>query len=199
MRGRTANMTATEMTLIEDAALTLAIAGGNKQLCEELSQKTTPPTIRLEELPAHGLPNPALALMCPDQLNENLELVDKCFPRGPTSRTRRLICAVDATYLLRSICQFSRQGKAGLVGAPWNPEDESLAFMDIGKSSRGIERASVMMEFLVWNPCGVKKESFSIASMPMSLQAPRQDPKQTLTHAGNWEACPFMSVLTDFL
>ena len=186
MTGRACKMSETEVALLENAALTLAVAGGNKLLCEQLMQKVTPPKIRLEELAGHGLPNPALALMYPDQLCSNLELVDNCYPRKPTSKSRRLVCAVDATYLLKSLVQFSRDGQAGLVGAAWSMHNEANGFLELEQVGKCKDKAPLMLEFLLWNPCSVKKETFSVAAMPVSLKACPSTSCKTLSQAGNW-------------
>lgn len=188
LRGRVSVANETERRLLADAALSLAVAGGNRMLCEQLGQKVTPPRVRLEELPSLGLPNPALALMYPDQINENLKAIDARFPRAENTRARRLICGIDATYLLKTISQFSIKGQAGLVGGPWSPEDQSQAFISLSSVSASCQKAPLMMEFLCWNPCSIRNDTYSVAAMPMSLQAPRRETKSTLTHAGNWEA-----------
>ena len=188
MRGRNRGCTETERRLLQDAALTLAVLGGNTGICSELGQKVTKPRIRMDELPSLGLPNPALSIMFPQQLEENFVLVDQLFPRRETSRSRRLMMGVDATYLLRSANQFQMNGKVGLVGGAWRPSDESKAFIDLSASSKSLEKAPTMQEFLLWDPCSFRKETFSVAAMPMSLSASVLKEKDTKVHAGNWEA-----------
>ena len=61
-------------------------------------------------------------------------------------------------------------------------------------SNEGIERAAVMMEFLTWDPCAYKQETFSVSAMPMSLSAPKTSEKETQTHAGNREAWHVLSI-----
>lgn len=188
MRGRRRACTATEKRLLEDAALTLSILGGNSGICAQLGQKVTKPRIQMDELPSFGLPNPALSIMFPEQLEENFILVDQLFSRRETSRSRRLMMAVDATYLLRSANQFQMNGKIGLVGGSWASSDESQAFLDLSAATKSLEKAPVMQEFLLWDPCSYRKETYSIAAMPMSLSAPVQKETETKHHAGNWEA-----------
>ena len=187
-RGRPASSCSdTGLRLVEDAAMNLAIAGGNRQLCEQLGQKVTPPRIRLEDLESHSLPNPALALMKvnEEQLEQNFTLVDAKFPRSDKMPARRLLCAVDCTYLLRSLCQVKMKDEAGLVGAPWRPSDETKAFLPLSEGGRKSEKACVMLECVTWDPCSPhNKETYSVAAMPMALSAPAME-NQPLTHSGN--------------
>lgn len=187
-RGRSKTTSDVEVQLLESAALSLAIVGGNKQLCQELGQRMTPPKIDMDSLPSWGLPNPALSLLHEDQLEENCRMVDQQYTRTEIQKSRRLIMAMDATYLLPSVAQHVRQGRVGLVGAAWSPLDETQAFCDLAVNSKSLEKAATMMEFLLWDPLDSKHECYSIASSPMSLAAPRME-KQTQVHAGNWEPC----------
>lgn len=68
LRGRPASQSQTQRDLLQDAALQLAIAGQNKLLARELCQKLTPPRVKLDDLAAMSLPNPALSLMNRSQL-----------------------------------------------------------------------------------------------------------------------------------
>lgn len=186
--GRVGNLSETEHRLLNNAAMTLAIAGGNRLLCEQLGQKATPPRVRPSELPEKGLPDPVLSLMDSEKLAMNFDIIDACYDRSETARSRRLICAVDATYLLKSLSQYCLKGKAGLVGGPWSAQDETRAFLEITKGNRSAEKAPLMLEFLLWHPCATHRDALSAGSMPISLAAPRQDASQTLLHAGNFDA-----------
>lgn len=199
VQGRQPSMSETVRTLLNDAALNLAVVGGNKLLAAELGQKVTPPKIRPSEMPNKHLPNPMLALMFPDQLQENLNIVDGWFPRTESCRSRRLICAIDATYLLRGFSQMKIGDQVGLIGGPWRPDDPAQAFIDLAKASKTDPKAPVMQEFLCWHPGSVRKECFSIASMPMSLAAPKSSEKETLTRAGNFDTWPYLIDLGGFL
>ena len=183
-----------EVKLLADAALSLSILSGNQTLAKELGQKVTKITVKLEELAEHGLPNPALSLMFPSQLEQNFILVDQQFPRDDKMPARRLILAMDGTYLQKSLVQCPINQKVGLVGGCWSSQDDSSAFLDIGVPMKGIERAAVMMEFLTWDPCAYKQETFSVSAMPMSLSAPKTSEKETQTHAGNREAWHVLSI-----
>ena len=177
----------TRHRLVQDAAMSLAVLGGNKTLCVELGQAITPPRVRVDMLPERGLPNPALSLMSSEQLEENMTLVDQHFPRSPEMKSRRLIVAMDATYLTKSLSQMSLKGKVGLVGACWSPQDESQALLPLNSVSKCANKAPVIMEMIAWDPCAKHLQTFSIASMPMGLAAPQQDGTSTLTHLKNLE------------
>ena len=190
MRGRAAASTDAKSTLLQNAALTLAIAGGNKHLAVELGQKMTPTKVKLEELERLGLPNPAMALLdCNiEQFRTNLKLVDQRHGRDEKMSPRRLILGFDATYLLRTVSQFRMNNEVGLIGGPWSPGQEELCFVNIESMRKDMERAPVMYEFLAWDPCGKHRGALSIASMPMNLKAPKSSSAKTQTHAANWES-----------
>ena len=187
-RGRAPKRSETESSLIADAAITLAVAGGNKLLLKELGQNQTCPRINAEDLPSWSLPNPCLALMHQDQLRQNIELVDQQFPRAPSTPTQRLICAMDGTYLQKALQQMKFRGVAGLVGGPWSPHDESLGFIPLDKVPDSAPYAHCMVQFLVFDPAAEHRKSFPIASMPMGL-APPVPEGCTKSHAGNIDTC----------
>ena len=179
--------TTKEQELLSDAALSLAIAGGSRQLCIELNQKLTRVRVKMEQLHSFGLPDPSLSLMFQPQLEKNFTLIDQQAPRDETTKARRFILAFDGTYLMKTFAQCPINGEVGLVGGCWSPQDESKAFLDLGHGTKDVEKAAVMMEFLMWDPCALKKRTFSAAAMPMSLAAPKSDESENQTKAGNWE------------
>lgn len=188
-RGRYKECSQTEEQLIQDAALQLAISGSNKHLCAKLLQNAKLPRIAVDKLHELSLPNPMLALMNPTRLEENARLIDQAFYRGPTMPSRRLICAMDATYLAKGLQQMQDDGVPGLVGGPWSPIDSSSAFIPLSSTldCKTCPRASVMQEFLLWCPNSQHRKTMSIASMPMCLAASQQD-NESQTHAGNRDA-----------
>lgn len=194
MRGRRKETSTAEMNLLEDAALSFSLAGGNKVLAQQLGQRAKPSSFLLESMRSRGLPNPGLALMHPEQLEQNFELVDHLFPRGPDAKVRRLMMAVDATYLLRQLAQCTVQGHAGLVGGCWSTINDEDAFIKVKEAGRKVEKAPQILEFAVWGPCSYRKETYSVCSMPLSLSAPKNG-TETQTHAGNWEPCLFSSFM----
>lgn len=180
----------TEEMLIRDAALTLSMHGGNQRLCQALGQCSTPPTIQLDSLTALGLPNPALALCSKEFLAENLRLIDLQFASQPGAPERRLICAIDGTYLLRTYSQIRLRGEDGLVGGPWSPtdfQDDTPAFIKFDALDRKKgEKAPMMLQSLVWDPNSKRRKVLPLAAMPMRL-GPQKNPSQTLTRSGQWE------------
>lgn len=187
-RGRAPQMSECATNLIQDAALTLAIAGGNKMLMRELGQNQTAPRILTEDLPSWSLPNPCLALMSNfrDRLLENLDLVDKQFPRAPSAPTQRLVVAMDATYLQKAVQQMMVRDVPGLVGAPWSPNDETFGFIPLNRVPDETPYAACIVDFLAFDPCARHRRDFSIASMPMGL-APTLSENMSKTHAGNMD------------
>ena len=186
---RAATELPTERALIEEAALTLALTGGHKFLHQELGQRVKPIKIKVCDLPSMSLPNPALALMTKyaEQLTENVELLDQLFHRTERVKKRRLLMAVDCTYLERSVQQMELHNQVGLVGGGWNVDNETAAFASLEVDELP-KKAPQMMEFLCWDPCypGVR-ETYSLASMPVHLQAPQESQGMTESHAGNFE------------
>ena len=181
-RGRLqAKVTEAERSLVADAALTLCMsAGSSKGLAVELGQNACPPRYFLDDLLEHSLPCPALALLTDrkDQLQENLDIIDQRFPRTEGMTSRRLLCALDHTYLQKAIQQVKLGGKRGFVGGVWYPDDESRAFMDLEhlpEDTALTKQAGLMLECLTWDPAAPKKHVFSLASMPMSLEPLRKD------------------------
>ena len=187
-RGRTAHAGAKELSLVEEAAMTLAICGSNRPLCAQLGMNATPIRIKVDDLPARGLPNPALAITNQQWMEENLNLADLLYPRGPEMKPRRLMVAMDATYLLKGLQQVNMRGQIGLIGGPWRPEDASQALLEIGSGVRRTPKAPQIMEFLAWDPMAKHSNPVSLTSMPMALKVPKRSENGTLTHAGNWEA-----------
>ena len=188
-RGRSKSVTETESMLLADTALSLSALCANKNLCMELGQKVRGPKINFEDLPQHGIPNPCLSLLSDSvsQLDENFTLLDQAYSRRETTPARRMILAVDATYLSKSQTQHRKGGEVGLVGGCWAPSDESEAFIPLKEVKLGTHtKAPLMMECLVWNPNSFTTQAYSVASMPMGLAA-RQAEGETKTHKGNWE------------
>lgn len=179
-----------ERTLVADAALTLCLAsGGNQHLATKLGQSASPPRFFLDDLVGRSLPCPALALLDPEYLMLNCELVDQRFSRSGGEPVRRLMVALDHTYLQRSLQQIQLRGKRGLVGAAWWPGDASRAFLDMECLPQDVFKsikAPLMLEILSWGPNSTsRKETFSLASMPTSLTPKNEEEK----NRGNYEPC----------
>lgn len=187
LRGRKPGSSETETCLVQEAAVTFAVAGGNKELASKLGQSLHAGRVDLDALHSKGLPNPMLSLMDAQQMERNLELIDQKFPRSADAPARRLILAIDHTYLIRTLVQEKWKGVAGLVGSPWTPFKEHDAFMDLRALPEGAtrkEKASMMLCCLLWNPCSVNRETYSLASMPMSLSRCK-NPDETQIYSGN--------------
>ena len=200
-RGRLPSCSQTEHDLISNAAFTFALAGGNQTLALELGQNLTPPKLRLEDLEGMGLPNPFLALRDPTRLQSNFDLIDKVHERLPHQHPRRLICAIDCTYLQRSFCQVKCDGVPGLIGAPWRvgeaSEDRSfMALTKIPPDGLQTPKAGLILEALVWDPMAKHQLCLSAGSVPMSLKAETEE-KAKRNH-GKFETCPNNWVLHGF-
>lgn len=198
-RGRSSRCNDTETRLIQEAALSLAVAGGNRQLATSLGQNTTLPRIHCDDLVAMSLPNPCLAIMSRSHMEENIQLAEQLFLRSPNSPVRRLIMGIDHTYLQRMIVQGRIRGKPGLIGGPWGPDDQSLAFLpfdSLAPDALKTKPAGMMLEALVWDPYQDLKQTISVASVPMSLQRVKPD-NTTLVKQGNME--PRLCILPPIL
>lgn len=189
LRGKPQSCSSTKNSLLQEATLSLAMCGGNKLLAQSLAQKLSPPTIRLDELDQHSLPCPALALLRGHeaQLERNMILVDQRWPRTEDMSSRRCVLGLDATYLLKYCSQLKFFEKVGVIGGCWSASDETEAFVPAAEADpRSMLKAPVIYEFVVWNPCEASpSSSYSVASMPMALKAPKHDSGETLVHAGN--------------
>eukprot|EP00435_Cladocopium_sp_Y103_P017067 s1083_g4.t1 len=178
--GRGKAQTETERSLARDSAITLSMLSGNKQLAQKLGQSQKGVKVGVEDLEAHGFPNPMLALMCQEQLESNVELCDQLFPRGPDAPVRRLVLAFDHTYLLKTLCQATWKSEAGLVGGCWSPFEPDGGFMPLASlpaDSVKKPKANLMLECLCWDPAARKQFTCSLASMPMRLRAANADPQ----------------------
>ena len=183
-RGRAPRQSEGQQALIQDAALTLAIQGGSRQLCRTLGQNVTQPSVHPEDLVGFSLPNPCLALAYPEQLKQNMELIDLRYPRTPSAAVQRCVCAFDATYLMKAMSQMKVRGVAGLVGSCWSPQTGDAGFIPLDNIPETIPHAPVVMEFLCWDPSAISRAPLSAAEMPMALAAPKNE-TQSSTHTGN--------------
>eukprot|EP00435_Cladocopium_sp_Y103_P047265 s578_g13.t2 len=178
--------------LVSEAALQLSILGNNPQLAKMLGQNARPPPILMEHLEEAGLPNPMLALLSQEQMERNFECLDQQFARKEGQPARRLMMAIDCTYLSRSLVQAKHGGKPGLIGGPWCPSEPAKCFIPLDDvppgALKGAAKASVMLECLCWSPCAKYGKTYSVAAMPMTL-TPVSDHE---THKGNWETMPIV-------
>ncbi len=175
-RGRNRSVSATEQCLARDSAITLSVLCGNRDLAQQLGQNAKPCPIILDDLEGRSLPNPMLALhsKAKEQLSKNMMLIDSLFPREHGMSPRRLICAIDHTYLVKAMSQSVWQQTAGLVGGFWSPMDEESAFMplqDLPPQATKRPKANQMLECLVWDPNSKHRRCYSCAEMPMKLKA----------------------------
>ena len=187
--GRHKNCNDAETKLVEDAALAMAILGHNTSLCKALGQKVRPPKYHWDDLPKHSLPNPCLALMTSrsEQLEENVQLASQWFALSPGQATRRCILAIDHTYLQARFVQGTVGGVPGLLGGAWSPTAEDLAFRpfeSMDGSALKAPKANLMLECLIWDPCADRRQSLSLASMPMKLGKQNKG-SRSLTKEGN--------------
>lgn len=201
LRGRPSQKNETENRLLEEACLSFALAGGNSGLAKQLGQKTSSPKIDCDSLLALSLPNPMLSLSNPAHISENSQIVDRLFPRLADGPVRRLIMAVDHTYLQKGLIQSKLRGVRGLVGGAWSPESPETAFLPFDNIQPGdttnTPKASMMLECLVWDPCTIKRGSFSLASAPMTLKRKKEETDMTLVKQGNLEMMKILGVLLE--
>lgn len=178
MVGRPMGSTALEHQLMSDAAFEFALAGKNKELAMKLGQSLRPKSLCTDELPRHSLPNPTLSLADnrSEILRENLQTINRLFSLAAGQQERRLILAIDHTYLTRHVAQAKVGGVAGLVGPAWSPcggeDDGFLPFAQMTREAARTAAAPLMLECLCWNPAeSSKNRVFSMCSQPMALKA----------------------------
>ena len=90
MRGRRSSESAFEKALIADAGLTLAIHGSNYALAKSFGLAASALKIDVDDLHKHSLPNPCLAAMWPNVLEQNFALCDQRFVRQTGAPKRAL-------------------------------------------------------------------------------------------------------------
>ena len=125
-----------------------------------------------------------------EQLISNVDMLDQLYHRSPTMPKRRLIMAIDHTYLEPVLVQARIKGVAGTIGGPWSPGQEEHCFVETGSVDRAtlkVGRATMMLECLVWDPESTKKQCYSLASMPMSLKRSKKV-DMTLVKEGNLDS-----------
>lgn len=208
MRGRNSgSMNDTARSLADDAAITLSMLCSNQELARQLGQNAKPVPVVMERLSQNGLPNPMLAL-CEDareQLRSNFVHIDQAYPRGPGAPAKRLICAVDCTYLVKSFTQAMFNSRAGLVGGFWSPMDEATSFMQLSNlpaDATKRAKANLMLACVVWDPCSKHRRTLSAAEMPMKLKATSEPGvESTERGAGNratWPCCAHFLIFLQY-
>ncbi|CAK8992367.1 unnamed protein product [Durusdinium trenchii] len=136
MTGRNAatSIQATEegRMLVQEAGATLAILGCNKEILKRFGQNSATRSV-FEDMRAHSLPTPRLALATPTQVQENLQLIDHHLSATTMTSGCRCICAFDCTYLLQLQSQhFNKEERTvSIVGGAWSPEDNSHAAVEV--------------------------------------------------------------------
>ena len=147
LRGRPREVSETEYSLVADAGLSLAIAGGNATLARTFGQRLNVGKVAFDTLHERDLPRPALALRFEGLVKENLDSIDRKLLTRPGTPPRRLFVAFDATYLQPSLTQCTIQGQAALVGGSWQPRGEDQSFYPLEQTFEihKIEKARQML------------------------------------------------------
>ena len=113
-------LTEEERAIVSESAAALAAAAGNKQLLKEFGMLSQKPKVNLCGLLDRGLPDAFCALARVDILRQNALAVDTLLPKNPGAPVRRLCCAFDKTYLLKTINVLQHTFGRGLVGTAWS-------------------------------------------------------------------------------
>ncbi|CAJ1379339.1 unnamed protein product [Effrenium voratum] len=111
---RKANMTDEELGLVCEAGSALACMGVNSALRHFGVAHTARPA-SLASAHSLGLPHPCLALDDEVCLRMNWELLDGLLPRHEAAEGRRLVVAMDRTYLQRGLNPISMRQGRGLL------------------------------------------------------------------------------------
>ena len=90
MKGRRTLENDTETALIADSGLQLAMLGGNPQLMQEFGLPASACRTSLCDLESMSLPQPALAVLFPNVLESNWNLIDQRYQRPKGSCQRSL-------------------------------------------------------------------------------------------------------------
>lgn len=117
-------MSQTEADIVQQTALLLATNGCSSSLMSVLGfskESTIRSHSKLDTLLTQSLPSPALSLVFPDILAQNLSIVDTLLPRERVKQ--RLVMTFDFTYLAKMCGPMALHGKQGLVGFPFGLDD----------------------------------------------------------------------------
>lgn len=90
MVGRRSDCSPLERSLIIDAGIQLAVAGGSKALAKEFGLSSVSHRVSFEFLSEKGLPVAPLAALFPEVLWNNFVLIDQKFARAPMAPKRAL-------------------------------------------------------------------------------------------------------------
>lgn len=134
---RPRNMSEQEREMVADAAALLSINGANAKLMKILGFNRASARHncgRVHQLLEHSLPCPALSLLFPEVLAENLNIISSRIPKMGKSM-QRFVVAFDFTYVLPMHVPMLLHGKHHLVGAPFHTkhisEESPLSFLKI--------------------------------------------------------------------
>ena len=107
------------------AGMVLASNGASSDLMRQMGfskLSLTRANGAVDTLLESNLPCPALSLLFPQVLQQNMQIIDCMLPRR-SAEQRRMVCCVDFTYLLPMLQSMKLHGEQGLVGAPFQMAD----------------------------------------------------------------------------
>ena len=118
-----------EKGLVEEAALLLATNGCSSGMMRDFGFSRVNALrnhARVDKLLEQNLPCPALALLWPDIIRQNISMIDTLIPRlGSGDMQHRFILCFDSTYLLPLQSCMNLHNQKGMVGGPFCLEDLS--------------------------------------------------------------------------
>ena len=101
-----------EKALMTEAGVCISLAANNMHLLQQFGLAWTAPKTPISNLHGHNLPDPYLALACPNVMQRNSLILDSLLPPRNAGATRRLTLAFDKTYLLKGLDIMElRQGR----------------------------------------------------------------------------------------
>lgn len=114
-----------ERSMLEEAVSLLCVNGASRDLMNSFGFNSTPSAMRnrLDSLLPSGLPSPALALLDPNVLQENLHLINSLVPSRNGTNKHRFAIAIDSTYLLPMHQPIRIRGQRAIVGGPFSVAD----------------------------------------------------------------------------
>ena len=124
---RPRNMGDREQALIQQSGLMLASNGCSAELMRSMGFNKIS-CLRnhstLDLLQSQGLPCPALSLLEPGVMHQNMALINQLLPKEPGLKSsQRMVLCFDFTYLLPLHCPATLHQKKGLIGGPFKMED----------------------------------------------------------------------------
>lgn len=181
------SLSSMEEDALNEAACLIASSSGSHMLLKECGLASRVEKVSLKDPALQGLPDPFLAFASQPLLQDNIRNIERLLPKHPDAvgphASKRLILAMDRTYLLKSVDPVvCRLGK-GFVGTAYtnffgdkdSAVDAANGFLPLSQSCdlpplHTLPTAKEVCEFLCFDPASPaqKLPPFSLTLCPMT-------------------------------